>query len=247
MERLQIDCGNLKFDDTASKGGEFSGYGAYFGNVDVYDDVIAKGAFKASLSEWKAKGKLPPMLLQHGGGMFGGDPDGLLPVGQWTDMRENSKGLRVEGKLFAMNTERGQYIYEGMKAGVLDGLSIGFLTKQQKYGTKPGEPSRTLIEVDLKEISIVTFPANDLARVSNVKRLMLDQIRDFEEALRDAGLSRRDSAKAISVLKSFQRDAELPDSMLRDAVAPGESENCGDACTAALAVEAKICASLLRF
>lgn len=106
MDRIEI---KLASDSVDAKTGEFSGYGAVFGNVDSYGDVIAKGAFRDTLREWEQRSKLPPMLLQHGGGFMGGADD-MLPVGQWTQMEENSKGLKVSGKLFALGTERGQYL-----------------------------------------------------------------------------------------------------------------------------------------
>lgn len=182
MDRL--DCGlEIKFSGAAADG-TFSGYGAVFGNVDAAGDVIERGAFKRTLREWEEKGKLPPMLLQHGGGMFGGNADDMLPVGRWLSMEENSKGLKVEGQLFALGTERGQYLYEGLKAGALDGLSIGYRAKKFALRTKPDEPRRKLEDLDLVELSIVTFPANDKARVGAVKTAEdLKTIRDFEEAL----------------------------------------------------------------
>src|SRR5689334_10237836 len=106
--------------------GSFSGYGAIFNNVDSYGEKIIPGAFANSLKEWKAQGKWPKMLLQHGG--VGLTADDMIPVGQWDQMSEDSKGLKVAGHLFAMNTERGQYVYEGLKSGELDSLSIGFQT-----------------------------------------------------------------------------------------------------------------------
>jgi len=181
------------------KAGLFTGYGAIFGNVDAFGDVIEKGAFKETLRDWEAKGKLPPMMLQHGGGMFGGAAEDMLPIGQWTAMEENSKGLKVEGKLFALQTEKGQYIYEGLKSGVLDGLSIGYITKKATNGTKPGDPRRRLEAVDLKELSIVTFPSNDRARVSAVKAARdVKTIREFEDFLRDVGGFSHAAAKAIA-------------------------------------------------
>jgi HK97 family phage prohead protease len=195
MDRIRCDL-ELKFD--AGNAGKFSGYGAIFGNVDSYGDVIKQGAFKDTLRGWEGKGKLPPMLLQHGGGMFGGGVEDMLPVGKWTSMEENSKGLKVDGELFALNTEKGQYIYEGLKSGVLDGLSIGFRTKKFTLGTKPTEPRRTLEAIDLMELSIVTFPANDKARVGNVKACdHIKTIREFEDFLRDSGFSNA-AAKAIA-------------------------------------------------
>src|SRR3546814_532031 len=105
-------------------------------------------------------------------------------------MEENSKGLRAEGRLFALQTERGQYLYEGLKAGTLDGISIGYRARKFTNGTKAGEPRRKLHEVDLVEASIVTFPANDKARVGSVKSAEIDTIEtlsDAEAFLREAG------------------------------------------------------------
>lgn len=174
--------------------GRFSGYGSVFDVEDSYGDVIIPGAFKASLKAWQSKKRLPPMLLQHGGGFLGGATD-LVPIGRWEAMAEDSRGLAVEGRLIALDTERGKQVYAAMKEGVLDGLSIGFRTKAFTLGTKPGEPDRTLKEIDLVELSVVTMPANDAARVDDVKSLDLTE-RDVERILRDAGCS-RDQAKTI--------------------------------------------------
>lgn len=194
MERLRMDM-EVKF--ASDKSGVFSGYGAITGNVDAGGDMLAKGVFKQTLRAWEDKGKYPPMLLQHGGGFLGGADD-MLPVGKWTSMEENSKGLKVEGELFALNTERGTYIYEGLKAGALDGLSIGYRAKEFVVGTKPGEPRRTLKSVDLIELSIVTFPMNDKARVGAVKSGDIKTIREFEDFLRDVGGYSHAAAKAIA-------------------------------------------------
>lgn len=197
MDRLRFDM-EVKF--TSDKSGVFSGYGAITGNVDAGGDMIEKGAFKRTLREWEDKGKFPPMLLQHGGGMFGGGVDDLLPVGKWISMEENAKGLKVEGELFALGTERGQYIYEGMKAGALDGMSIGYRVRKEGvvYGTKPAEPRRKITDLDLVELSIVTFPMNDKARIGAVKSGDIKTIREFEDFLRDVGGFSVAQAKAIA-------------------------------------------------
>lgn len=188
MDRTTLDF-EFKFAGSGDKQGVFSGYGAVFGNKDYQGDVIERSAFKETLRAWEEKGKYPPMLLQHGGGFLGGADD-MLPVGKWTLMEENAKGLKVSGELFALGTERGQYIYEGLKAGALDGLSIGYNVKEFVLGTKPNEPRRTLKSLDLREVSIVTFPANDKARVGNVKSSEIDEIQSLSDAecfLREAG------------------------------------------------------------
>jgi HK97 family phage prohead protease len=225
IEHLSTRFCEIKLAGADAKAGTFSGYGAFFGNEDSYGDVIEHGAFAETLAEWKATGKFPPMLLQHGGGFFGRSAEDMVPVGKWEAMREDGKGLRVEGRLFAMNTERVQRIYEAMKEGELDGLSIGFRTREARLGTKPGEPDRTLTNVDLVEVSIVTFPANPKARVTTVKMLTAEEWRVWEGALRDEGLSHRDAKAALSVFRRMlQRDAGVPDLTHRDDAVPEVSD-----------------------
>lgn len=191
LERAEFDSGliDLKFvkDDPT---GTFSGYGAVFGNQDSHGDIIEKGAFTRTLREWNSKGKLPKMMLMHGGGYFGGAAEDMLPIGKWTSMEENAKGLKVEGNLFALDTDRGKLIYEGMKAGELDGMSIGYVTVKSRYGVKPTDPTRWLEDVDLKEVSVVTWGSNDRALVNAVKSEDIDSlntISDCEAFLREVG------------------------------------------------------------
>lgn len=194
MERLEV---KFAADDLDAKTGAFSGYGAVFGNIDAYGDVIAQGAFKSTLAEWERRGKLPPMLLQHGGwGMVDTD---AIPIGKWTKMAEDSIGLRVEGKLINLDSEVGKRVHGAMKEGVLDGMSIGFRAKKFTMRTKPEEPRRTLEEIDLIELSVVTFPANGKARVSDVKSDNIKTIRQFEDFLRDVGGFSHAAAKAIAL------------------------------------------------
>ncbi len=186
----------VKFADGATPG-TFEGYGAVFGNVDSYGDVIQKGAFKETLREWNKSKKLPPMLVQHGGWMMT-DMD-ALPVGMWEAMSEDDTGLHVKGRLINLDTERGKTIHGAMKEGALDGMSIGYRAKEFSLGTKPEEPRRTLKKIDLMEVSVVTFPANGKARVSSVKSAgEIKTIREFEDFLRDAGGYSHAQAKAIA-------------------------------------------------
>lgn len=193
MERLEF-----KFDaagvDAAT--GTFEGYGAVFGNLDSYGDVILKGAFRDTLKEWKKAKRLPPMLVQHGGYMMT-DSD-ALPIGKWEEMEEDDTGLRVKGRLINLDTDRGKQLYGAMKEGVLDGMSIGYRVKEFSYGTKPDEPSRTLKKIDLVEVSVVTFPANGMSRVDAVKAGGLTE-RELERRLtQDAGLSRTVARRLMS-------------------------------------------------
>lgn len=185
MQRFEV-----KFDASGvdQETGTFEGYGAVFGNLDAYGDMIVKGAFKATLREWKKAGSLPPMLVQHGG--WGLTDMDALPIGKWEEMAEDDTGLRVKGRLINLDTERGKQIYGALREGVLDGLSIGYRAKEFTLGTKQGEPRRTLKAVDLVEVSVVTFPANAAARVDAVKSADMTE-RELERRLtQDAGLSR---------------------------------------------------------
>lgn len=242
MEIEHKDVGLMEVKLAGDEVGTFSGYGAVFGNVDGHGDVIESGAFGETLAAWKLRGKWPKMLLQHGG--FGLTLDDMMPVGQWTDMREDRKGLKVEGRLFAMNTERGQYVYEGLKSGELDSLSIGYETIDSRSESRDGDHIRVLTNIKLWEVSIVTFPANDKARISSVKRLTLEELRELEAKLRDGGLSQREAVTASAIFKKWlQRDAAAPISTSRDEDVPGQAE----AFAAAQELMAKFAVGTLRF
>lgn len=200
----------VKFAADAPEGA-ISGYGAVFGNVDAYGDVIAKGAFKETLRQAKKTGHWPAMLMQHGG--WGVTADDFTPLGIWTAMEEDDTGLKVEGRI-AVETQRGRDAHALLKMQprpALNGLSIGYMAKEWVVGTKPDEPRRTLKKIDLLEVSLVTFPANPKARVGSIKSGEGLTIRDAERALRDAGFSATE-AKAV-LAKGFKaivpRDAGL--------------------------------------
>jgi HK97 family phage prohead protease len=171
--------------------GNIEGYGSVFDVLDSYGDRIAAGAFKASLAEHKAAGTMPAMLWQH---------DATLPIGVWTEMSEDDRGLKVRGRI-VMETERGRETHWLLKAGAVTGLSIGFMSKEWEYDAKTDV--RTLTEVDLWEVSLVTFPANGKARVTSVKSADIDAIekpRDAERLLREAGLSKGAATEFVSVV-----------------------------------------------
>lgn len=171
----------------AGDDGTIEGYGSVFGVRDNYDDVIAKGAFVKSLKDHKAAGTMPAMLWQH---------DADKPIGVWTEMVEDEKGLRIKGQL-AMETIKGKEAHALLKMGALNGLSIGFMSKEWAYDRDT--EVRTLTALDLWEVSLVTFPANEKARVTNVKSA--DEMatpKDAEKALRDAGFSKSDATAFVS-------------------------------------------------
>ena len=222
LERREFGLVDIKAAGDPS--GSFSGYGAVFGNVDSYGDVIQRGAFAETLADWKGRGKLPKMLLQHGG--MGITAEDMLPIGQWTDMTEDAKGLKVEGRLLEMSTDLSQRVYAGLKSGELDSLSIGYQTLDAMDKVEDGVEIRLLTKLKLWEVSIVTFPANDRALISSVKQLAPEQLRELEDALGERGFSRSDRLKAVSVFKGWlQREAgETPNSTLREEAMPGADE-----------------------
>lgn len=155
--------------------GTIAGYGAVFGNVDRGGDRILPGAFKRSLSE-----RTPKMVWQH---------DMADPIGVWTEVREDSVGLFVKGRL-SMGATKGRDAHALLKDGALDGLSIGYVTKKADMN----DGVRDIAEVDLFEVSPVTIQMNELARVVDVKHDAPITVRDIEGVLRTlkeskAGLS----------------------------------------------------------
>jgi HK97 family phage prohead protease len=137
--------------------GSFAGYGSVFGVADAFADVVAPGAFTRSLAEHASLGTLPAMLWQH---------DSRQPIGVWSALREDAVGLQVAGRL-ALKTPGGAAAYELLKLGAVNGLSIGYVTITSKIDETTRR--RHLLEVDLWEVSLVTFPANPRARVTAVK------------------------------------------------------------------------------
>jgi HK97 family phage prohead protease len=173
----------FQFDVKAiSEAGTFSGYGSVFDVVDAYRDVVQPGAFSDSLAEWKAKGKLPKMLWQH---------RSAEPIGVWTKMEEDRHGLYVEGRILldAGDTER--RAYEHLRAGSVDGLSIGYDIPEGGGTWDTASGTYQLKRINLWEVSIVTFPANEDAQIDAVKAAraqaaLAEGPRGFERLLREA-------------------------------------------------------------
>lgn len=140
--------------------GAFSGYGAVFNNIDHDGDIIRKGAFSDTLQSWEEKSALPALLWMH---------DLSQPLGTYTDMREDSKGLYVEGQLLINDDPLAKKAFAHMKAGSVSGLSVGFQTKDYEFDHSNN--TRIIKAVDLFEISLVSLPANDETRITNIKRM----------------------------------------------------------------------------
>ena len=150
--------------------GAIEGYASLFGEVDHARDMVMPGAFAQTL---KARGlRKIPMLFQH-------DPS--EPVGVWLEIAEDWRGLRARGRLIP-DVMRAKELLSLIKAGAVDGLSIGYRTVRGQID--PKSRVRRLYQVDLWEISIVTFPLLNGARVSSVKQTApkLSRLREAAEA-----------------------------------------------------------------
>lgn len=182
----------------ATGAGVITGYGSVFHTQDSQGDVVLPGAFMQSLAARKAAGRgFPPMRLMHGAAL-GGDP---RPVGTWTSMQEDAKGLRVEGRLAGQDTETGRYNAALVRDGALRGLSIGYTIGQNgvSYGRTPGQPRRTLKALNLHELSIVDDPSNEGALIENIKSAAnVTSHPDFEDFLCAAGFSKGAARKLAS-------------------------------------------------
>ena len=167
--------------------GTFEGYAAVFGNVDAWDDIIVAGAFKATLKEHRGKKTMPALLWQH---------DSREPIGVWESMAEDDHGLFVKGRLLRADVQKAAEAYALLQAGALSGMSIGYYARDYSVDEKTW--IRTIKKIDLLEASLVTFPANESARVTGVKSAGIKTIRDFEAFLRDVGGFSANEAKRIA-------------------------------------------------
>lgn len=171
--------------------GIFEGYASVFAVTDSTGDRIEKGAFAKSLAEHRNLDRLPPLLWQH---------DVKQPIGVFREVYEDARGLFVRGELFTGDILRAKEAWKLMREGVVTGLSIGYRARESHRDQKNGV--RVLTDIELLEISMVTFPANTLARVACVKAVLasgkLPAPKEFEAFLREAGLSRKQAKGFVS-------------------------------------------------
>lgn len=192
IKSLAFKAGNIQGD------GVFEGYAAVFGNIDSWGDLIKPGAFKKTLSQHAARDSRPALLWQH---------RSEEPIGVWDDLKEDQNGLAVKGRLLIDDVRRAKEVHALLKAGAVSGLSIGYLARDYDFDSKTR--IRTLKEIDLLEASLVTFPANDQARVAGLKARP-ETIREFEAFLRDAGGFSANEAKRIASIGFKLRDEAGP-------------------------------------
>lgn len=199
----------LKF---ASNGG-FSGYASVFDGLDSYGDTIAKGAYRGVIEQIQRGGmNMPKMFVNH--------KSWEIPVGKYIHIEEDEKGLYMEGEFTKGNPDADK-VKAAMEHGTVDGLSIGFMIGDYEMVNEDNQTRRIIKSIkELPEVSIVTYPADENARVdlTSVKSALdnIATVRDFEKFLRDvAGFSNnlaRETAKSARVLFS-QMEFEEADVM----------------------------------
>lgn len=184
-----------------SETGEFEGYGSVFGVKDSYSDIVVKGAFQKSLAKWKEQGSLPALLWQH-------KMD--EPIGVYTEMSEDENGLKLKGRLLINDDPLAKRAHAHLKAGSISGLSIGYSLNEYDYDSE--KDAFILKELDLWEVSLVTFPANEEARISDVKTAVksgeIPQPSLVERCLRDVGFTRSQSKAFMADGFKALRDAD---------------------------------------
>jgi HK97 family phage prohead protease len=167
--------------------GVITGLASAFGNVDLHGDTIAPGAFTKALQKVNSGERKVAMLDHH-------RMD--APVGKWTQFRETDRGLEIQGRL-TMGVNRARELYELAKDGALGGLSIGFRTVKDRMDQD--RKTRIIEEVDLFEVSLVSIPANPMAKIEAVKLAPeIETRRDFERALREHFGFTANQAKSIA-------------------------------------------------
>lgn len=158
---------------TTEEAGVFSGYASVWGEPDSYGDTVKRGAYAKTIKRMR-----PVMLWAH---------DSRQPIGVWQDLVEDERGLKVTGKL-VLDTRQGAEAFALLKAGAIDGLSIGFRAIRSERGPNGG---RLLVEIELPEISIVVMPSAAKARVTSVRGEASASSAAIVEAVRRAAVDIR--------------------------------------------------------
>lgn len=193
------DC-QIKVD---ADSGRFRGYASTFGNIDSYGDTIVKGAYAKTLAE----DGLPKMFFNHDGWE--------IPIGKWVDAGEDDVGLHVEGEL-TLDMSKGRDVHAAMKHGTLDGLSIGYHVAKDGQEMR-NDGIRLLKQIKLIEVSVVTHPADQHARIDldSVKFEAIEGLQNFtdiERLLREVvGCSKGFSKALLTRVKAIATPGNAED------------------------------------
>ncbi len=178
---LEHKFARLGDTETVTDGVQIEGYASFFGEADKGGDVVVKGAYAASLKTLEAKNARVKMLWQH---------DPAQPIGIWDEVREDARGLYVKGRILS-DVAKGREAAALIGAGAIDGLSIGYRTKR---ATKNDKGQRLLTELELWEVSLVTFPMLPSARVGSKGDSL-----DHDTAMRDLAASIEDARRMLDL------------------------------------------------
>lgn len=188
---------------SVSEEGTFIAYGNVFNVLDHNNDITISGAFTRSIQEHKDNGTMPKFLAQHG--------HTSMPIGIITDMYEDDIGLVFEGK-FALGTQAGREAYELAKMRAIDEFSIGFITVDSVKKISNGKQIRELLELSVKEISLVTFACNPNSKIIEIKEALNNgenvTERMVQKVLQEYGMSKRQSETVINQIKSSNTELE---------------------------------------
>lgn len=185
------------FEVKADDAGVIEGYGSIFGNVDKGGDKVVPGAFAESIAQAMKGARTIKMLWHH---------DPTQPIGVWDEVVEDNRGLKVKGRIIT-EVARAKEVLALVKNGVVSGLSVGYRTVKSRM---EGDV-RLLEKLELWEVSPVTFPMNDRAKVTSVKAEGCDDIveklaagdrlteREFERLVKGLGLSNSQAERAARI------------------------------------------------
>jgi HK97 family phage prohead protease len=204
--------GDLKFDGEV---GTVGGYASTFNSLDLNGDMILPGAFDATLAEQKAAGRVMPMFGEHSFAMLGGDP---YPIGGWTNLEPDAKGLKVTGQFVCLDHPDVKRVHALVKANLIRAMSIAFRVRDggMEKGTKAGDPRRWLKSVDLFSIDLVGDPANPQATIDSIKSVLkLPNHQKAASAIKDAFGLCADSLNGGNAPSKAQR--EQLNGLLQDA------------------------------
>ena len=202
---------------SAKEGYSFEGYASKFNGIDTYGDTVLPGAYKNVVLEARKSGRLPKMFFNH--------KSYDLPVGKWRKLEEDDDGLFMAGSL-----TKGMSIVEDIRLALaeetLDGLSVGIGLKSEDYEwiDDPKSAIQRVIKnvTSLREVSLVSFPADDGGRVdmSSIKSEIdsVQSLSDLEMFLREAGGFSKSAATAVvSRARSIIRSDSGSEHMVKDA------------------------------
>lgn len=190
QKTLSLSDAELKF---AKGDASFEGYASVFNGLDSYGDTILPGAFDGAI-KMARRGRMPKMFANHRAWE--------MPIGKWIDLKADDKGLYVRGE-FTPGNPQADIVRAAMLHGTVDGLSVGFRMSPEDYEIVDDKSQRVIKNIsELVEISAVTFPADDAARVdlTSVKHELetIETIKDFEDFLREAGGFSKGLAMAVA-------------------------------------------------